>query len=121
MANNENLKLIRTSEEAKRKGKNGGIASGKKRAKKKELKETLEILLTMPNAETGESNQTSIAIALMQQALAGNVKAFETIRDTIGQKPVNKEEIKTDVPPTIYINRQMVHADGTIEDDDLPL
>lgn len=93
MTNKGNLKPIRSVIEAREKGQKGGIASGKARAEKKLLKETLEILLNMENEETGTDNQTQIGIALLKEALKGNVKAFEVIRDTLGQKPTDKQEI----------------------------
>ena len=35
--------------------------------------------------------------AMEKQARKGNVRAFEVIRDTIGEKPVDKKEIEADV------------------------
>lgn len=122
MANNENLvPFTKNSKEAKECGKKGAKKSAQVRREKRELKETLELLLTMENPRTKEDNQTSIALALLEQAMQGNVKAFEVIRDTIGQKPVNKEEITSGLPTAIYINRQIVNPDGTIEDDTSPI
>ena len=58
---------------------------GKKRAenarKKKELKESLELILQ------GGHIQDDMCLALVAKALAGDVRAFEVIRDTLGQKP----------------------------------
>ena len=34
--------------------------------------------------------QTAMSNALLKEALSGNTKAFEIIRDTIGEKPVDK-------------------------------
>lgn len=84
MANNENLRTL-TSEEAREIGKKGGIASGKARAERKTLKEELLLLLSQGNT------QEKISLSLIAQAMEGNVKAFETIRDTVGEKP--KENI----------------------------
>lgn len=81
--------------EAREKGKNGGIASGKARRKRKTLKEELIALL-----ETGD-NQVKLSVALLTSALDGNVKAFEVIRDTIGEKP--KEEISIENPQTTKV------------------
>lgn len=95
MANEKNLKPIRSVSEAREKGKNGGIASGKARRKRKTLKEELIALL-----ETGD-NQVKLSVALLTSALDGNVKAFEVIRDTIGEKP--KEEIFIENPQTTKV------------------
>ena len=45
MANNENLKLIKTTEEAREKGRAGGIKSGEVRRKKKLLSQIYAELL----------------------------------------------------------------------------
>ena len=45
MANESNLKPVRTESEARRKGKKGGIASGKARKENKLLKIVLELLI----------------------------------------------------------------------------
>lgn len=79
----------RTKEEQKKIATMGGIASGKSRAARKTLKE--ELLLLLEN----EDIQKKISLALIDRAMTydtmGN-KAFEVIRDTIGEKP--KEEIE---------------------------
>lgn len=91
MANNENLKPIKkgelTSEEAKRRGANGGKKSGEARRARKTLKEDLLLMLS-----TGDT-QEQVNLALIKQALKGNVKAFAILRDTIGEAPVSKQEI----------------------------
>ena len=94
MANNENLKPVRSKSEARERGKQGGINSGKARRKKKELKELLEIALSKKNF-FGEDNYTGITVALIDKALTGDVKAYEVIRDTLGQKPTEKYEMST--------------------------
>lgn len=40
----------------------------------------------------GNTKQAQVAMsaALIKQAISGNTKAFEIIRDTIGEKPVDK-------------------------------
>jgi hypothetical protein len=96
MANTENLKPLntRTKKEQREIAKAGGKASGKARRKKKQLKELLELALSQPH-ESGEDNYYAITAALIQEALSGNTKAFEVIRDTIGQKPTDALELKT--------------------------
>ena len=80
MSNKENLKPIRTKNETREKGRKGGIKSGEVRRKRKALREELILLL-----ETNNYNQ-KISLAMIKEAKAGNVKAFEVIRDTIGEK-----------------------------------
>lgn len=95
MANTKNLKSNseRTPKERKELARKAGKVSGKKRRERKALKELLEIALTLPNEETGETNQLAITSALIKQAIKGNVLAYTTIRDTIGEKPIDKKEL----------------------------
>lgn len=74
----------RTKEEAKKISSKGGKRSGEVRRQRKTLREELLALLADGNT------QNKISTALIDEALNGNVKAFETIRDTIGEKPVDK-------------------------------
>lgn len=94
MANNENLKPVRSKSEARKRGKQGGINSGKARRKKKELKELLEMALSQEHFAE-EDNYTAITVALIRKALTGDVRAYEVIRDTLGQKPTEKYEMST--------------------------
>ena len=86
----------RTKEEQKRIAKMGGIASGRARKEKKMLKDTLIALLEIEEKK-GITGQDNICIALVKRAKCGDTKAFEIIRDTIGQKPIEKIE-KTERP-----------------------
>lgn len=78
-------------EAAVRNGRKGGIASGEAKRRRKSLREQLEILL-----ENGNT-QESVAVALIEKAMGGDVKAFEVLRDTVGEKPVDKVETKQTV------------------------
>ena len=69
----------------------GGKKAQEINAKKRTLKEYLELALAIEDEE-GTDKYTKIVKALINEAEDGNVKAFETIRDSIGQKP--KEEIE---------------------------
>lgn len=71
----------------------GGVASGIARRKKKDFREACIALLEAET--TDESGQLVtgydiVVSSLFTQARAGNVKAFEALRDTAGQKPVEK-------------------------------
>ena len=94
MANEQNLvrgedahKL--TAEEASK----GGKRSAEVRRAKRDLRQALEILLerdyTDKNGNT-LSGTEAITAKLFEQAMKGNIRAFETLRDTVGQKPVEK-------------------------------
>lgn len=90
----------RTKKEQKQIATKGGIASGKARRKKKTLRQCLEILLEKKmKGKNGETitGAEALTTKLFSEALKGNVKAFEVIRDTAGQKPVEKVQMKTDI------------------------
>lgn len=116
MANIENLKPNTTlsKEEAVEMGRKGGIASGKARKEKKLIKDNIELLLGLPIKnrkikeqlaevgidETEMNNQMAMVIAMYQKALKGDVQAFNTLRDTLGQKPVEVQEVR-EVPKIV--------------------
>ena len=94
MANEQNLKPVSSKKEARERGRKGGLASGEARRKRKTLKE--ELLLILSEGET----QQSVTLALIEKAMSGDTKAFEVIRDTIGEKPIDKVMI-ADVDPSV--------------------
>ena len=96
MANTENLVSLadRTTEEQRAIASAGGKASGEARRKRKTLRE--ELLLILSEGET----QQSVTLALIKKAVSGDTKAFEVIRDTIGEKPIDKVMI-ADVDPSV--------------------
>lgn len=106
-----------SSDEARENGRKGGIASGKSRRRKKRMKEQLDLLLSksadlksMPNGEEIKEqikawgiseeeidNQMLLIVSLFQTALRSGknqVPAFIALRDTVGDKPIDKQEIK---------------------------
>ena len=99
--NEDNLKPMneRTKEEQRRIARMGGIASGEARREKKMLKELLEDALSK-GTET-DNEYVNITLALIREANKGNVKAYEVIRDTLGQKPVDKIEHSGTIPVVI--------------------
>ena len=103
----------RTEEEVREITRKGGIASGKARREKKNLRLALEALLETKqiDPETGKKvlGADLITKRLFEQAAQGNVKAFETLRDTVGQAPVQKvmlaevdAEIIAEVESAVY-------------------
>lgn len=95
MANEQNLhpsEYKLSQEEAKK----GGKASAEARRRKRDLRLALEMLLEK-NFTDKSGNQITgteaITVKLFEQAMKGNVKAFETIRATVGQDPVQKVEV----------------------------
>ena len=92
MANEQNLipgahKLTLDEQSA------GGKASGKARAEKRDLRKALELLLEQTYTDRKGVQRTgaqAITERLFAEVMKGNVKAFEVLRDTVGQKPVEK-------------------------------
>lgn len=95
MANEQNLKPFneRTESEQRAIQKKGGEASGRSRREKRDLRQALEMLLekdfTDKNGKT-ISGAEAVTVKLFEKAMKGDVRAFETLRDTVGQKPVEK-------------------------------
>lgn len=87
MANEQNLIPLnkRSQRERKEIARKGAEATNKLKAQRKTLREELLILLAEGNM------QEKISLALLQEAKKGNTKAYEIVRDTIGEKP--KENI----------------------------
>ena len=97
MANEKNLNLIKSGEEAREKGRKGGKASGKVRREKANFRKTLNALLTaqievdsikdfLEANGVDSSYESAINFAMIQKALKGDVKAYIAIRDTLGTK-----------------------------------
>ena len=82
MANEQNLIPLnkRTPRERKEIARKGAEATNRIKAERKTLKE--ELLLALSTGDT----QKRISTAIIEQAQKGNTKAFEIIRDTIGEK-----------------------------------
>ena len=92
----------RTKEELQEITKKGGIASGVARRKKKLLKETIMEFLEAQNPETGNIFQVDMVNKMIEKVLKdGDVQAFNSLRDTSGQKP--KEEVQAVVMPLVNI------------------
>lgn len=88
----KNLKPFseRTQAERRELGKKGAEKTNKLKAERKTLADLMKIALSMPNVETGEINEIAITNAIINKAAKGDVSAYQTIRDTIGEKPENK-------------------------------
>ena len=101
MANEQNLKPIKTlsTEEAKKRGRNGGKRSGEVRRERKRLKEYMLLLLDLPVYDNKDFNKLSkmgvplesidnkmmLAAALFKKAVTqGDVAAVKEIRNIIG-------------------------------------
>lgn len=90
---------MRSKEEAKELSRRGGINSGKARRNKALLKDCINILLEKKYVDDATGKKLTgaelLSIDLFEKALAEvdtgkKAKAFEVIRDSSGQKPIDK-------------------------------
>ena len=87
---------FRTGKQQVEIARQGGIASGESRKRKKLLRECLEELLDteqevkINGVTLKKTNAELLSVTLMKKALKGDVKAFEVLRDTAGEKPIDK-------------------------------
>lgn len=105
MANNENLKPVRTKNEARERGRNGGKKSGEVRRRKADFRRTLNLLLTAeidspewtPFLETlglESTLESAMLAAQIKEALAGNTKAAYFVAQYAGQSSEPEENIR---------------------------
>ena len=107
MPNEKNLIPMdqRSKSEARELGRNGGIASGVSRRRKRSLKEAADLYLSLPvsdrkmwNKISGRGvdpddidNQMAMIIGLTMAATAGNAKAAKVIVDLLGEDAHSEE------------------------------
>lgn len=125
--------IVPSSDEARKNGAKGGVASGKARRERKAMKETLESLLSMPlkNGKSADIEtiknlaslkgknitvQEAIMLAQIQKAIKGDTKAAEYVRDTSGNKPkddvVLNGSLQTETSKLDDLIKQMSADDG---------
>lgn len=96
MANEQNLNPINSEEMARAYQKKSVEARKRNRQERINMRLALEELLNRAMTSKDGSEMTgaeAISAKLFEQALNGNVKAYETIRATVGQDPVQKVQV----------------------------
>lgn len=96
----ENLKPVRSKEEAKKRGRNGGIQSGVTRRKKRDARAAAKLILNLPCTEALEknlrlmsvdeedfTNRVALFARAFAQAMTGDVRAMEFIVKIAGETP----------------------------------
>lgn len=86
----ENLQPVRTKEEAKKRGRNGGIKSGEARRKKRDAKNAMNILLDLAAKGNLDSNLSEFGVTeedrtnlmalqarIFAMAMGGNLQAYD--------------------------------------------
>ena len=93
----EGKPFVRGEEQREKASKAGKRSAEVRRARKTLRNELLDLLSVNINTKDGtkKSTQEAMSTALIKQALTGNVRAYEVIRDTIGEKPVENVAITT--------------------------
>ena len=110
---------FKAGQEARENGRKGGIKSGEVRRARKTLREELLALLTQDITDKNGrqmKTQTAISASMIKQALSGSTKAYEIIRDTIGEKPIDKVMVAEVDPETINEVEAMILGDEGPED-----
>lgn len=118
MANEQNLIPLnkRSQRERKEITTKGANASNKVQREKRLIKQQFEMLMSLEIEdnklkeqllclgipENEITMQMALCVSVMQQAIQGNLKAFEIIQNTLGQNPNNEEEKPKDM--IVFIN-----------------
>ena len=121
MPNRENLDRL-SKEERAANGRKGGLSTAEKKRKQRDMREILQAFLSIPLtdgvqklpeqfkslaeiAEANEAGKVSLAAAIVlaqiTSALTGDTKAAEFVRDTAGQKPVDKLQAQVEQTPVV--------------------
>lgn len=133
MANEQNLikNSERTPSERRENAKKAGVASGKARRKKANLKKAFETILqadvASPNVKKqledmgfDTTNEMALAMVMMQKAMKGNVRAFEQISKlttTDAKDSLDKKEQRERIEALKLGNEKLRKQIGTSEVD----
>lgn len=133
MANEQNLikNSERTPSERRENAKKAGVASGKARRKKANLKKAFETILQADVASPSvkkqledmgfdTTNEMALAMVMMQKAMKGNVRAFEQISKlttTDAKDSLDKREQKERIEALKLGNEKRRKQIGTSEVD----
>lgn len=84
MANEQNLKPIQSTKQARELGQKGGIASGVARREKATMKKTLEMLLNEKDKE-GITYKELTTLGLLKGAIGGKAENYKVIVEMLGE------------------------------------
>ena len=125
MSNEKNLIKFTSDQDreaASRNGKKGAAAAAQAKRDKRMLRDCLEILLEQKRSVEKDDGKLAkltgaeiLALTAFEKAMRGDIKAMEFVRDTAGQKPVDKVVVADVDPDVIDEVERMV-----LEDDDTP-
>lgn len=97
----ENLKPVRSKEEARERGRNGGKKSGEARRRKRDAQQAARLILNLPVStdamennlkkmhieEEDFTNRVALFARAFTQAMSGDVKAMQFIVEMAGETP----------------------------------
>lgn len=103
MANEQNLIPVssRSARERKEMGRKGAEKANATKRARKTLREELIALLSKGDT------QSRMSLALIEKAMNGDTKAFEVIRDSIGEKQT--EKIETSGEQNVNVNIKVIN------------
>lgn len=104
----ENLDPVRSKEEAKKRGRNGGKKSGEARRRKRDAQQAARLILNLPVSteameknlkamkidEEDYTNRVALFARAFAQAMTGDVKAMQFIIEMAGETPDHQLEQK---------------------------
>ena len=128
MANEQNLKPVRTKSEARERGRNGGRKSGESRRRKADFRKTLNMLLTaeIDNEEWKPVLEalgvectlgSALNMAMIKEGLAGNVKAYEAVAKYAGQSAATDSDLAEQLAKIQLMNAQRDKAAPKVEEE----
>lgn len=113
----------RSKDEARRNGRKGGIASGRRRRQNKNLRDAFLAIQSLPIPKKGGGEETAsdaIAFALMRKAVAGDLRAIQLLWECNYGKNAQTEDAGAVGIPCVKIDIEVpnnaVKADVTPED-----
>ena len=106
----------RTKEEQREIARKGGVASGKARRKKKLLRQIIDeigesrlntneakdIAKTLGIRQKDVTYDVAVMFKAVSEAMKGNIKAMEFMRDTRGQSPKNDGGVNIDITIPVF-------------------
>ena len=104
-----------TGEVAREAGRKGGLKAAETKRLRKTLREELLDLLQVKSKDSEGKEHTQqelISASMIKEARGGNVRAFETIRDTIGEKQREQVEMSVALPQFENLDAAFANMSG---------
>ncbi len=128
--NPDNLKPIRSEEEARKKGSAGGKKSGETRRRKRDAQKAIKWMLDMAAVgalderleklgieEEDRTNMTALQISMLMKASSGDVNAYRALMDYGGMNPEQKVRQKESEARIRRMDEGQYRGYGDDEDD----